>query len=375
MIYLDHNATNLVDPRVRAAYERALDEAWANPSSPHAPGRHARKLLEAAREQVAELAGVAPGQVTFTASGSEALNQALRTLLLPGARAVASAVEHSAVLRALEALEAEGEVQVSLAPVDGRGRVDLAALPDLLTPPPAVLCVQAAQNEVGSLQPVVEVGALAAAREVPLLLDGSQAVGRVPWRWGELPWDYLVISGHKLRAPRGAAALVHRGRAPEPQPLIVGGPQERGRRAGTEPVAPIVALGEACRLAAAGELFDAAALAAERDWFEGALLAAIPDGVVLGQDVPRLPNTTLFAVPGARSEALLAQLDLAGISASAGSACGSGALERSYVLDAMGVSEALAQGRVRFSLGPETLRAELARAVEVLAAAVERCRG
>jgi len=321
------------------------------------------------------LVGVEPGQVTFTGSGSEALNQALRTLVGVGALAVASAVEHPAVLAALESLEAERGARVSLAPVDAHGRLELTLLPPLLEPHPAVFCLQAAQNEVGTLQPVAEAGALAADAEVPFLLDASQAIGRVDHAWRDLPWDYLVISGHKLRAPRGAAALVHRGRAPEPRPLILGGAQERGRRAGTEPVAPIVALGEACRLVAAGELLDAAALEAERDWFEGALTAAIPGGVVVGQVVPRLPHTTLFAIPGARSEALLAQLDLAGISASAGSACSSGALERSHVLEAMGVPEAWIAGRVRFSFGPETTRAELERAVEVLAAAVERCRG
>ncbi|MEZ6185330.1 MAG: cysteine desulfurase family protein [Planctomycetota bacterium] len=369
MIYLDHNSTNLVDPRVRAAYERALDEAWANPSSPHAPGRHAKKLLEVAREQVAALAGVSPGQVTFTGSGSEALNQALRSALPPGARALASAVEHPAVLRALEALAAERGVAVELAPVDGQGRLDLAAWEARLDPTPSLACLQSAQNEVGTLQPVAEAGAAAQARGAPLLLDASQALGRVAWVWPDLPWDYLVISGHKLRAPRGAAALVHRGRAPEPLPLILGGSQERGRRAGTEPVAPIVALGEACRLVAAGTLLDAAALEAERAWFEAALLAAIPRARVLGSDAPRLPNTTLLCVPGARTEALLARLDLAGVSASAGSACSSGALERSHVLEAMGVPPELAQGRVRFSLGPETSRADLARAVEVLAAA------
>lgn len=332
-------------------------------------------MLEAAREQVAELAGVEPGQVTFTGSGSEALNQALRTLVGEGARAVASAVEHPAVLAALDALQSERSAQVSLAPVDAQGRLELSALPALLETNPAVLCLQASQTEVGTLQPVAEAGALAREAGVPFLLDGSQAIGRVPWSWSELPWDYLVISGHKLRAPRGAAALVHRGLAPEPQPLILGGAQERGRRAGTEPVAPIVALGEACRLVAAGRLLDPAELEVERDWFEAALQAAIPDGVVLAQGAPRLPHTTLFAIPGAGSEALLAQLDLAGISASAGSACSSGALERSHVLEAMGVAPELVAGRVRFSLGPETTRGDLERTVEVLAAAAARCRG
>lgn len=369
MIYLDHNASNLVDPRLLEAFERGLREGWANPSSLHTPGRKARALLEEAREHVSDLVGVEPGRVTFTGSGTEALNQALRSATAPGQtiRIVASAIEHPAVLEALERLADEGLAESALIPVDDQARLDLDALERLLTPDTALLAVMAANNEVGTVQPLEQVGALAATAQVPLLVDGSQAVGRLTRDWQATPWDYLVLSSHKLRAPRGAGALIHRGRAPEPRPLLLGGSQERGRRAGTESVAAIVALGEACRLAAAGELQDPEPLAARRAALESQLQAAIPGLEVLARDAERLPNTVAFLVPSGDSEALLAGLDLAGVCASSGSACSSGALEPSHVLAAMGIAPERAQGRLRFSFGPETQTEELERAVAELA--------
>lgn len=371
MIYLDHNATNLVDPRLRAAYLRGLEEGWANPSSPHGPGRRARALVEESRERVAAVCGVSPAQVTFCASGSEALNQALLTTAPVGAaaRVVVSAVEHPAVLTPLAG---RAELDLVRAPVDADARLDLEAFRAAVTPGSAMAAVIAAQNEVGTLQPLPEAGAVCAAAGVPLLVDAVQALGRVGWDWPALPWDYLVLSGHKLRAPRGAAALVHRGRATVPRPLILGGGQELGRRAGTEHVAAIVALGEACRLLARGELLDPAALLARREAFEAALLERLPGAEVLAHRAARLPQTTLLVVPGADAEALLAALDLAGVAASTGSACSSGALSRSHVLEAMGLPPERARGRLRLSFGPETGADELSRAADAVARAVGR---
>lgn len=381
-IYLDHNATNPPDPRLLEVYLRALREGWGNPSSLHAEGRRARALLEGAREQVAAACGVKPGQVTFTASGSEALNQALHSVCPSRgepARILASAVEHQAVGRALVGLEAAGRARTSALPVDSCGRVELAALGEALAEgaegagvQPALVAVMAAQNEVGTLQPLDEVGARCAAREVPLLVDAVQAFGRVRRDWGAAPWDYLVVSGHKLRAPRGAAALVHRGRAPEPRPLVLGGGQELGRRAGTEDVAAICALGAAAELAASGALCDPTELAARRDAFEAALKAAIPGLVVVAEGAPRLPQTTAVLIPGRDAEALLVGLDLAGVQASSGSACSSGAMSAPHVLLCLGYSADEVRGRLRFSFGPETSAAELSQAVEVLARLVER---
>ncbi|MCO5171189.1 MAG: aminotransferase class V-fold PLP-dependent enzyme [Planctomycetes bacterium] len=367
-IYLDHNAANPPDPRVLEVFRRALDAGWANPSSAHRAGRRARALVEEAREQVAALLGVAAGQVTFCASGTEALNQALVSATRPGERprAVASAVEHPAVLEPLRALDAEGRVEAVLAPVDAAGRVVVDRLAPLAAGA-ALVAVIAAQNETGVVQPLDAVGQVCAAAGAPLLVDASQALGRVARDWTHAPWDLLVVSGHKLRAPRGAAALVHRGGV-APGPLVRGGPQELGRRAGTEDVAAIAALGAACDLVRRGELLDPAALRELRDRLEARLLEAIPGAEVVGQGVERLPQTTAVLLPGGDSEALLAALDLAGVAASAGAACSSGSLVRSHVLEAMGVDEARARGRLRLSFGPETTWEELAAAVDALAA-------
>lgn len=333
-------------------------------------------MVEEARERVAALAGVAPGQVTFCASGSEALNQALHTASPPGGRAriVASAVEHPAVLQPLRALVAAGRAELDLCPVDSDGRLDLGAWTARMRPGVALAALIAAQNEVGTLQPVRAAGAACAAAGVPLLLDAVQAVGRLAWDWPGLPWDYLVLSGHKLRAPRGAAALLHRGRAAEPRPLILGGGQELGRRAGTEHVAAIVALGAACDLLRRGELFDPVALLARRERFEAALRAALPGAEVAGARAERLPQTTLLLLPGCDAEALLVALDLLGVAASTGSACSSGALQPSHVLEAMGIAPDRARGRLRLSFGPETSDEELLRAAEAVAEAARAAR-
>ncbi len=373
-VYLDHNATNPPDPRLTEVYLKALREGWGNPSSLHTEGRRARALVEEARERVAAACGVPPGQVTFTASGTEALNQAVHSVCPPSrlvasagpARILASSVEHPAVVEALAGLAEAGRAAPEEIPVDACGRVEVAALEALLGTGAVLVAVMAAQNEIGTLQPLEAVGAACAAAEAPLLVDAVQAFGRVARDWSAAPWDYLVLSGHKLRAPRGSAALVHRGRAPEPQPLVRGGGQELGRRAGTEDVASISALGAAVELAARGELFDAEALRAKRDAFEAELLAEIPGLEVVARDAERLPQTSALLIAGADAEALLVGLDLAGVEASSGSACSSGAMVAPRVLARMGVSPERARGRLRFSFGPETTPEELSRVVAVL---------
>jgi cysteine desulfurase len=296
---------------------------------------------------VARLGGVEPGAVTFCSSGTEALNFAARGLTRKGAHVLVSAVEHKALLEPLEALA--GEVEVEKIPVDSEGRVSPAEVERRIRPGTALVAVLAAQNE-------------------RLLVDAAQAVGRTLCDWTR-GWDYLILSGHKMRAPRGAAAFVRAKDAPAPRALLAGGGQELGRRAGTEDVAAIAGLGAACALVPARARLQEE-LRARRDRFEHALRQRLPGVSVAGQGAPRLPQTTALLVPGARSEDLLASLDLEGVRASAGSACSSGALEPSHVLAAMGTPVELARGVVRFSFGETTSEGELLQAVEILARVV-----
>ena len=383
-IYLDWNAATPPEPTVLEAVERAQRELWANPGSPHAAGRRARAAVEDARERVARLAGVPPGSVTFASSGTEALNLVALGLVararraVPGrAHVVASAVEHKALLEPLAELERAGAIELELARVDRDGVVSPAELERLLRPgQTAFAAVIAAQNETGVLEPIDELAPVAARARVPLVVDAAQAVGRLARDWTAPGWDYLVLSAHKLRAPRGAAALVRRRAQPAPEPLLRGGGQELGQRAGTEDVGAIVGLGEACALLLE---IDRAKLERDlrerRDRFEARLLETIPDSRIAAQSAPRLPQTTSLLLEGLRSEDLLVALDLAGIEASAGSACSSGALEPSHVLAAMGVPERLARGVVRLSFGATTTEGELEAAARALAEIVRRMKG
>jgi cysteine desulfurase len=365
-IYLDWNAATPPDPSVLEAVARAQAEHWANPSSPHAAGRAVRAALEDAREQVAALTGVEPGGVTFCSSGTEALNLAARGLAATGAHVLASAVEHKALLEPLAARR--GELEVETLPVDGEGRVSPGEVARRTRPgTTAFVAVLAAQNETGVLQPVDAIHEVTVRAGTLLLVDAAQAVSRIDRDWTRAGWDYLVLSGHKMRAPRGAAALVRRRHAKAPRPLLLGGGQELGRRAGTEDVAAIVGLGAACALAPARGRLESE-LRSRQARFERALLDAIPGARIAGASASRLPQTTALLVPGARSEDILAALDLAGVRASAGSACSSGALEPSHVLEAMGIEPSLARSVVRFSFGETTGEAELAEAIRVLAA-------
>ncbi|MBI3725108.1 cysteine desulfurase, partial [bacterium] len=327
--------------------------------------------------------GVEPGGVTFCSSGTEALNLAASGLVrharkggLERPHVLASAVEHKALLEPLEALARAGEAEVELVPVDSAGIVHEDELARRVKPGrTALACVIAAQNETGVLQPIDSLRLVAHTSGVPLLVDAAQAVGRVARDWKRAGWDYLVLSAHKLRAPRGAAALVRRKNAPSPEPMLQGGGQELGRRAGTEDVAAIVGLGEACSLLATSDLASASkALASRRDRLEDTLLREIPGSRVAAREAPRLSQTVSLLVSGARSEDLLAALDLAGIHASAGSACSSGALEPSHVLAAMRVEDDLARGVVRLSFGETTTDEELDRAATELARIATRGR-
>jgi cysteine desulfurase len=351
--YLDWNATAPLRSEARAAMLAALDEV-GNPSSVHAEGRRARRIVEDAREKVAHLAGAQPSEVVFTSGATEANNWAVGRAW---AAVLHSRLEHPSVTA--PALAGDGE-SVEL-PVRRDGRLDLASLEAWLAacrdrlakaPGRALLALQAANNETGVVQTVAEAGAVAAAHGLAVLCDAVQAAGRLPLAFSGSSLTFMTLSAHKLGGPKGVGALVVRDDAPLP-PLLVGGGQERGRRAGTENVAAIAGFGAAA-VAAAGEIAYFGSLAGLRDDLEAAVLGATPQAIVVGRDVPRLANTSCIVLPGRAAETLVAALDLSGIAVSAGSACSSGKVSASPVLAAMGYGSDLARSAIRISIGPST---------------------
>jgi cysteine desulfurase len=377
--YLDHAATTPVRPEVLEAMLPYLTaQAFGNPSSAHRFGRAARAGLEQARREVAEAIGAEPNQVIFTSGGTEADNlgivgAALASRDRGGAMCAAvSAIEHKAILAAAHAVYHLGGREVLL-PVDGEGQLDLGALDAALADRPAVVSVMWVNNEVGVVQPMAEIASRCAAVGVAFHTDAVQAFGKVPVSLAAVPCTLATISGHKIGAPKGIGALVVRDRKAV-EAIIHGGGQQYGIRPGTENVAGAVALGRAAQLAAAEQADEAARLAALRDELAAGLRAAVPDIVVNGAAADRAPHVLSVAVPGAESEALLMHLDLAGVAASSGSACSTGAVEPSHVLMAMGVARELALATIRFSLGHESEPADIARVVEVMPGVVAKVR-
>jgi cysteine desulfurase len=348
--YLDWNATAPLRVEARAAMIAALEAA--NASSVHAEGRAARALIEKARANVAALVGASPKDVTFTSGATEANMLALQPTL--GDRLLVSAVEHPSV-RSGGRFAADCVEEL---PVDGDGIVDLAALARALgRAKRPLVSVMLANNETGVIQPIRPIAGIVHAAGGLLHVDAVQAPGRIACRIDELGVDLMTISSHKLGGPQGAGALIRRGDLCL-EPLIKGGGQERGLRAGTENVAAIAGFGAAC---AALTLADVPRMAGLRDRLEAGILAARPDAVIFGAKVARLPNTTLFAVPGLKAETAIIAFDLAGVALSSGSACSSGKVAASPVLAAMGVAPALARGAVRVSIGWSTTEADLER--------------
>lgn len=368
--YMDHNATAPVRAEAAEAVSRALGRT-GNPSSVHAEGRAARGLVEDARAAVADLVGVKPSEVVFTSGGTEAANLAFHVAraALGVERLIVSAVEHEAVRAAAASLG----LPVSIAPVDARGVVDLAVMARLLDAPgKALVAVMLANNETGVIEPVGEVVALARAAGAYVLTDAVQAAGRVAVDFEALGVDMLTLSAHKLGGPQGVGALVIRDGLPF-EPLIRGGGQEMRRRSGTENVPGIAGFSVAAGLARR-EHADMAPVRALRDALETALRAVEPGLTVFGDDTPRLANTSLFSAPGLDAETLLMALDLDGIAVSAGSACSSGKVARSHVLEAMGVDERLAKGAIRVSLGLANTRDDIDRLVRSWTQAAKRAR-
>jgi cysteine desulfurase len=384
-VYLDHNATTAVEPPVLDAMLPYLSGEYGNAASIHTFGQKARAAVETAREQVAALIGARPQEIIFTSGGTEAdnhaifgvaqpLSAALRVLDGAGApkHIVTTAIEHEAVLNTCQALEKQG-VAVTYLPVGREGLVSLDALRQAIRKETVLITVMQANNELGTVQPLEEIGRIAADADVYFHTDAVQSAGKLPIDVNPLRLDLLSLSGHKFYAPKGVGALYVRG-GTRLQQLLYGGHHQRGFRPGTENVAGIVGLGKAAELARKSLTEDAERVSALRDRLELGLLSRVPHSQVNGAGAPRTPNTTNITFPGIEGEALVIALDLKGLACSTGAACSSGAVEPSHVLTAIGLRPDEARASLRFSLGRHTKAAEIDFALEVVPAAVEQLR-
>jgi cysteine desulfurase len=429
-IYLDHNATTPVDPVVLVAMVPYFSADFANASSIHTPGQRARAAVETAREQVAALIGAKPQEIVFTSGGTESDNHAIfgsvAQALLPvpfgpskqsptaqslsavrhespvdtpqtrsatsaapppspsftssasstsgsaSPHVITSTIEHEAVLNSCQALEQQG-VAVTYLPVNRDGLVDPASIRAAIRPETALITLMHANNELGTVQPLDEIGRIAQEYKIPFHTDAVQSAGKVPIDVNALHVDLLSLSAHKLYGPKGIGALYVR-TGTKLQQLLYGGHHQRGFRPGTENVAAIVGFGKAAELAAQALVSDAARISVLRDQLERGLLERIPHTRVNGAVAPRTPNTTDILFEGIEGEALVIALDLKGVACSVGAACSSGAVEPSHVLTAIGLSHDEAKSSLRFSLGRHTTAAEIAFALDIIPAAVSQLR-
>ena len=373
MIYLDNNATTPVDPRVRDALLPFLGEKFGNPSSPHAPGRAARAAVETARRQASALIGAKPDEIVFTSGGTESINTAIRGALAaqPGKRRiVTSSIEHSATKNLCEQLAREG-CEVTWLRVDAGGRPDLEEYRAALRDDTAVVSVIWANNETGVLFPVGEMARIADERRIVFHADAVQAAGKVQIDLSRVPAHLLSFSAHKIHGPAGAGTLFVRSGIGLP-PLLFGGGQENGRRAGTENAPGIAGLGAAAELAGSALAGEMPRVARMRDAFEQGVRARFPQARFHGAPGLRLPNTSNFALPGLAATDLLAALDRLGVCCSVGSACVSGSPHASHVLRAMGVGEEEAKSSLRFSFSRMNTAADVDGALAALDEAVRR---
>ena len=369
-IYLDHAATSPLGAEVLDTMLPYLMEHHGNPSSIYASGRRARQGLDEAREAIAASLGAKPREIVFTSGGTEADNLALKGVAwgasAKGRHLVTSAVEHKAVIGSAAVLERQG-FEITYLPVDHHGRVDPGDVAAAITDRTSLVSIQVANNEVGTLQPVAEIGAICRERGVAFHTDAVQSAAFAPPQPDAWQASLVSLSAHKLGGPKGIGALYVR-QGTQMLPQLSGGSQERQRRAGTENVAAIVGFGAAVRIA-----HPASDLPQLRDRLIGGLLGL--DGVMLtGHPTERLPNSASVVIEGVEGGDLVAALDLEGIEASTGSACTTGSVDPSHVLLAMGIDPALAHGSLRLTLGPETRETEIDRTLEVVTACVQRLR-
>jgi cysteine desulfurase len=372
-IYLDNNATTPVLPEVFAAMQPYFGEQFGNASSIHHHGQHTRAAVEDARESVAALLGCRASEIIFTSGGTESDNLAIAGLVGPGDHVIALSVEHHAVLVACKHLEEIG-AEVTILPVDGHGLVDPADVRRALRPNTRLISVMMANNETGVLQPVEEIGRIAAEADAYFHTDAVQAAGKVAIDVNRIGCHALSISGHKLHAPQGVGALYVR-KGTQVRPLFYGGRHERSRRAGTENVPGIVGLGKAAQLAkAALDRGDDKKMAAMRDRLQKGILGQVEDARVNGENAARVPNTTNIHFDYIDGEAMVIALDLKGLAVSTGAACSSGAIEPSHVLLAMGLRPDQARASIRFSLGKQTVAEDIDIALALVPETVARLR-
>lgn len=384
-VYLDYNATTPVDPQVLDAMLPYFSAEFANASSIHSPGQRARAAVETAREQVAALIGARPQEIVFTSGGTESDNHAIfgsvaQALLPvrpsatphPPSHLITTTIEHEAVLNACQSAEKNG-VALTYLPVSREGLVDPESLGRAIRPETALITVMHANNELGTIQPLEEVGRIAKEHKVYFHTDAVQSAGKIPIDVNALNVDLLSLSGHKLYAPKGVGALFVR-TGTRLRQLLYGGHHQRGFRPGTENVAGIVGLGKAAEIARMSLASDARRVLSLRDKLERGLLERVQQIRVNGSSALRTPNTSNIMFAGIEGEALVIALDLQGLACSIGAACSSGAVEPSHVLTAIGVSQEEAKSSLRFSLGRHTTDSEIDFALEVIPAAVAQLR-
>jgi len=375
VIYMDNNATTMVAEEVIVEMTPYLGRLYGNPSSMHSFGGQVGGKIAQARARVAKLLGCLPEEIIFTSCGTESDNAAIRGTLetIPQRRTVLTTrVEHPAVLSTCRQLERHGYAIVEIA-VDKQGRLDMDQLADSLTDDVAIVSVMWANNETGTVFPVEQIGAMVRARGIVFHTDAVQAVGKLPMKLSDLPIDMLSLSGHKLHAPKGVGGLYVR-KGTRLSPFMLGGHQESGRRAGTENVPGIIAMGKACDLAGANIEDENTRVRQLRDRLEAGILQTCPGSMVNGDTENRLPNTTNISFEYIEGEAILLMLNRFGICASSGSACTSGSLEPSHVLRAMGVPFTAAHGSIRFSLSRYNTEEEVDFVIEKMSPVVNRLR-
>ena len=377
-VYFDYNATTPLAPEVLQAVERATREVFGNASSVHHFGQQAKAALDEARSAVAALLGADPSEIVFTSGGTESDNFAIRgaaEALEPTGRRhlVASAIEHEAVLNTLRALSRRGW-KTTLVGVGESGVISPDRLREAITDQTALVSVMHANNEIGTIQPIAELAAIAHERGALMHTDAVQSSGKIPVDTRALGVDLLSLSAHKFYGPKGAGVLWIK-RGTRMQPVLTGGKHERNRRAGTENVPAVVGLGVAARLAAAKMDTEAARVGRLRDRLEAGILGSVPGTAVNGDRTPRVPNTTNISFDRIEAESLLVALDLEAVAVSTGSACSSGTLEPSHVLRAMGLPSHRTQNSLRFSLGMFSTEEEVDRVVSLMPAIVEKLRG
>ncbi|MFZ2085162.1 MAG: IscS subfamily cysteine desulfurase [Candidatus Sulfotelmatobacter sp.] len=372
-IYLDNNATTPVLPDVLEAMRPYFGEHFGNASSIHHHGQETRAAVERARDSVASLLGCRAPEIVFTSGGTESNNLAIAGLTSADDHVITSGIEHHAVLHACKHLEEMG-CEVTYVPVDGRSLVDSDDVRRALRPNTKLISIMMANNETGVLQPVEEIGKIAEEADVYFHIDAVQAAAKVPIDVKRIACDALSISGHKIHAPQGVGVLYVR-KGTHLQPLFYGGRHERSRRAGTENVPGIVALGKAAELAMQGfERGEDKKMSALRDRLQVGILAQVEEAGVNGEGAPRVPNTTNIYFDHIEGEAMVISLDLKGLAVSTGAACSSGAIEPSHVLTAMGLRVDRARASIRFSLGKQNTAEDIDFALVLVPEAVARLR-